>query len=497
MQNMHVGNYECELDKPGEKSERLNKQLIFNKMGGQSRMTKNIGLIGFIGGIVVAAIIMLLPLEGISPAGKKCLALSLVAVIWWATKVVHPGYTSLSLLVSYVLFGVAPANVVFGLWTTPIIYMIIGAYLIAAAVQESGLGKRIAYAYIIKYVNSYRSIIIGMYVLGFLLSFLIPHPWPRSFLIMSVVAIIVKSANIPMKDAINIGLAVFAGSVPTSMVLLTGDATVNPVAVEMSGVDVSWLGWLWMMGIPGVAATILTLILQLIMYKPTSEVTINKTEVRQLLKDLGPLSGEEIRCMIWIGLAIVLWATDGIHKIHCGWVALAVSMGLALPKIGGVLKPSSWRQVPIETAFFLTAALAIGKVGGVSGMNSWVASVVLPSHAPVSPFMFALFVTAIALIIHMFLGSVMAVMGIAIPTLIQFGNSAGLSPLIPSLLVYCAIFSHYILPFHHMNILVGLGEKQGMYSDKDVIRFGIPLTAIVFILPLAIVIPWWRLIGLI
>ncbi|QLA19774.1 SLC13 family permease [Desulfolutivibrio sulfoxidireducens] len=459
-------------------------------------MTKNISLIGFIGGILIAVLVGTLPLTGIPPEGQKCLAISLMAVVWWATKVVHPGYTSMTLLVGYVLLGVAPANVVFRLWTTPIIYMIIGAYLIAAAVHESGLGKRIAYLYIIKYVNSYRSIIIGMYVLGFLLSFLIPHPWPRSFLIMSVVAIIVKSAKIPVKDAVNIGLAVFAGSVPTSMILLTGDATVNPVAIEMSGQTVSWLGWLWYMGVPGVVATLLTLALQLVMYKPTAEVNINKEEIRGLLKDLGPVSGMELRCMIWIGLAILLWATDGIHKIHCGWVAIVMAMGLALPKVGGVLKPSSWKDVPIETAFFLTAALAIGTVGGHTGMNKWIADVLLPTNAPANPFMFGLFVTAIAVVIHMCLGSVMAVMGIAIPTLIQFGNSAGMNPLVPSLLVYGAIFIHYVLPFHHMNILVGLGEKQGGYSDKDVIRFGIPLTAIVFIMPMAITIPWWKIIGL-
>ncbi|WP_428559524.1 MAG: SLC13 family permease [Solidesulfovibrio sp. DCME] len=459
-------------------------------------MTKHISMIGFVGGIVIALLVGVLPFSGISPAGQRCLAVSLLAVIWWATKVMHPGYTSVILLTLYVLLGVAPANVVFGLWTTPIIYMIIGAYLIAAAVNESGLGKRIAYSYILRYVNTYRSIIVGMYVLGLLLSFIIPHPWPRSFLIMSVVAIIVKSAKIPLKDAVNIGLAVFAGSVPTSMVLLTGDATVNPVAVEMSGQAVSWLGWLWMMGLPGLAATLLTLGLQLLLYKPSAEVHVNKEEIRKLLRDLGPLSGAEWRCILWIGLAIVLWATDSLHKIHCGWIALVVAMGLALPKVGGVLKPSSWREVPIETAFFLTAALAIGRVGAVSGMNAWVASVLLPSNAPSNAFLFALFVTLIALAIHMCLGSVMAVMGIAIPTLIQFGESAGMTPLVPSLLVYIAIFIHYILPFHHMNILVGLGEKQGMYTDKDVIRFGIPLTAIVFILPLAVVVPWWKIIGL-
>jgi di/tricarboxylate transporter len=96
----------------------------------------------------------------------------------------------------------------------------------------------------------------------------------------------------------------------------------------------------------------------------------------------------------------------------------------------------------------------------------------------------------------MCLGSVLAVMGIAIPTLIQFGTTAGLPPLVPALLVFTAISIHFVLPFHHMNVLVGLGEKQGMYGDREVIRLGLPLTAVVFIVTMLVQIPWWKLIGL-
>ena len=194
---------------------------------------KNKSLIGFIIGILVAVGICFAPLEGLSVEAQRCLGLSLLAVIWWATGVTHPGYTSVFLLGSYVLFKVAPGSVVFSLWTTPIIYLVVGGYLIASAVSGSGLGKRIAYLYITKYVSSYSSIIVGAYVLGFLLSFLIPHPWPRSFLIMSVMLMIIKGAKIPAADAANIGLAVFASSCPTSAILLTGDSVINSIAVSM------------------------------------------------------------------------------------------------------------------------------------------------------------------------------------------------------------------------------------------------------------------------
>jgi anion transporter len=410
--------------------------------------------------------------------------------------VAHPGYISLFLLGGYVIFGVAPGSIVFKLWTSPLVYLVVGGYLIASAVRDSGLGKRIAYLYILRYINSYNSIIVGAYVLGFLLSFLIPHPWPRSFLIMSVMAMIIRSAKLPLKDAANIGLAVFAGSAPTSVILLTGDSIINVVTVGMSGANVSWLGWLWYMGIPGVIASALTMALQLLLYKPEHEFRLDKEEVARNLAAMGPLTPIEKRCLFWVGLAIVAWVTDSLHHVHPGWVALFAAIAMSMPRIGAVLTPASWNDVPIATLFFLTAALAIGQVGDHAGMNQWLATVLLPAHAPANPFLFAGFVSLIAVAMHMCLGSVMAVMGIAIPTLIKFGATSGLPPLVPALLVYTAISIHFVLPFHHMNVLVGLGEKQGMYGDRQVIRLGLPLTAVVFIVTMLVQIPWWKIIGL-
>jgi di/tricarboxylate transporter len=137
--------------------------------------------IGFVLGILVFLAIFFMPAQaGLPREGQKCLALSLLAVIWWATSVVHPGYTAVLLTLGWVWTKTAPPEVVFKLWSNPMIYLVVGGYLMAAAVESSGLGRRIAYKYILKYVNSFTGLIAGAYILGFLLSFMIPHPWPRS-----------------------------------------------------------------------------------------------------------------------------------------------------------------------------------------------------------------------------------------------------------------------------------------------------------------------------
>jgi len=49
---------------------------------------------------------------------------------------------------------------------------------------------------------------------------------------------------------------------------------------------------------------------------------------------------------------------------------------------------------------------------------------------------------------------------------------------------------------HHLNILVGIGENNGMYDNKTVIKFGLPLTIIIIIVVLFQAL-WWQSTSLI
>lgn len=450
----------------------------------------------FVLGILLAAVIWNLELPSLPESGQRTLALSLMTVLFWASKVAHPGYISALFLSLLLVFNIAAPEAVFSLWSSSLIYIIIGAYLIASAVKSSGLGERIAYNFILKFVDSYRSIIFSIFFLTLILSLIIPHPWPRSFLIMSVMAVVIDSASLSKNDGAKIGFAVFAFSVPVSMIFMTGDSTINILAVEMSGETLSWLGWLYQMGVPALLASILTLLLFLKIFKPEKEVNINKKEISKKLKELGSFSSKEIRMIFWITTAIILWTTDSIHGIDLGWITLIIAALMGMPLVGNVLEAKDWANVPIGILFFLTAAVAIGRIGGSTGMNSWIASVLLPAELPANIFVFALMIVLITMTMHMFLGSVIAVMGIAIPAFIIFAEGYGINPLVPALMTYSSIALHYVFPFHHLNILVGIGENNGMYDNKTVIRFGLPLTAVIIIVVLFQAL-WWQLTSLI
>ena len=461
---------------------------------GRVRRTTSRAFTELAAGAAICTAVWLLPIPGLMPDGKKCLAMSLCAVCWWATGAMHPGYTALALLAGYTLFldsELVPAATVFGLWTTPTMYLVVGGFLIAKAVEASGLGRRAALAFISRFTRSYGGMVFSCYLLGLLLSFVIPHPWPRSLSVMSHAA---RSAGLSQKAAANLKLAVFVASVPASMILLTGDSTLNPLIGGFAGTTVSWLQWLVYMGPPGLLALALTGTVQLLSYRQREAFQLDLVQVRSQLADLGKLTRPEMRVIAVMAAAVLFWITDSLHGLHPGWIALIAALSFAVPP-HALRDAKSWSGVNLGTLFFLCAALASGSIGKAVGMNVWLAELIIPQQTVRSPYLFALLAMLICMALHMALGSALAVLGIACPAIISFGTAAGIAPLAAALIAYTSVSLHWLLPFHHMNLLVGCGDDGGGFEKKDVLRLGVPQTAVVAAVVLFEVF-WWDIIGI-
>ena len=469
--------------------------------------------IGFFLAIVVFLLIkFVLPLDSLgsvalSEGGKNCLALSLGAVVMWACGVAQPGYTGILYCALLVLMQVVPdadgvpsmaatVAVAFGAWTKGTMWIVVGAYLIAGAVKDSGLGQRIAYAFMLKFVKSAKSLILSIFALTFVLALLIPHPFPRAFLILAVVSVIAESAGYGEDDRGKLGFLIFAAAVPCSMFFMTGDSTLNPLVASYGangGAAIGFVDWFIYMSVPMVVATLCTIILALALFKPSKELVYDREDVLAKQAALGKLSEKEIRTIVWLVIAIALWLT--VSGDYLAWVTLVIGVLMAMPVIGEVLTPASWSSVDIKTLMFLTAAMAIGSVGGATGMNAWIADVVLPSTVPANPYLFALLVCALTMVIHMFMGSVMAGLGICVPAFLTFVQGTSVTPIAVALIVFTAINLHYILPFHNLAILVGEGKDAGGYTSKEAMKMGIPMTVVTFLVVLVEAF-WFSTLGL-
>ena len=449
---------------------------------------------GFLGGIVLCAVLCLLPLEGLSREGQLCLGLTLMTVVWWAAQIAQSGYVSGVYLMLLCLFKVAEPSVIFSGWTGSTIWLVAGAYLIASAVRGSGLGERLSYWFILRFVRGWRSILVSVFALTLILSLLIPHPWPRAFLIMSVMLVVIRSARIPREDGVIVGFTVFAASVPVSLIFLTGDATINPLAASYAG-EVSFLRWLQVIGPPALLLSALTLGLILLLFRPSAPVALDLEEIRAAQAKLGRLTERELRTLVWVVIAIALWLTNGFTGLDIGWITLLIAMLMSMPVVGGVLEAKDWGEVPVHVMVFLTAAIAIGRVGAASGMNGWIADTLLPAAMPDSPVLTALCISGLSVAVHMLMGSVIAVMGVTIPAFLSITAGTGLSPLAVIGVVYLSVAGHYCLPFHHLNMLVGQGKENGMYTQRETLKMSLPLLCAVLVTVVCAVF-WWGALGL-
>lgn len=449
--------------------------------------------IGFLAGIAVALIVWFAPLPGIEGNAKLMLAFTLMTVVWWALQIAQNGYTAGVLLALMCIFQLDEPAEIFYAWTGTTMWLVIGAYLIANAVKTSGLGERIAYGYMLRFVTGFRSIIIGIFALTAILSLLIPHPWPRAFLIMAVMAVIIQSSGISKADAVKIGFAVFAASVPCSLIFITGDAVINPLAASYAG-GADFVTWLKVMGVPAIIMSIITLILFLALYRPERDYSIDKDAIRGKLADMGKMSGVEVKTIVWVLIAIVLWFTESIHGIDIGWVTFAVGMLMSMPIIGDLNAAKDWSAVPIHVLVFLTAAMAIGHVGADTGMNAWIASF-MPTSVPDNMFIIAAIIVALSFAVHMLLGSVIAVMGVAVPAILAFAQPLGIDPMVATMICYMAVAAHYLFPFQHLNTLVGASPDTGNYTQKETLKLGIALIPVLFLMGWVMV-GWFGVIGM-
>ena len=449
--------------------------------------------IGFLAGIAVALIVWFAPLPGIEGNAKLMLAFTLMTVVWWALQIAQNGYTAGVLLALMCIFQLDEPAEIFYAWTGTTMWLVIGAYLIANAVKTSGLGERIAFSYMLRFVTGFRSIIIGIFALTAILSLLIPHPWPRAFLIMAVMAVIIQSSGISKADAVKIGFAVFAASVPCSLIFITGDAVINPLAASYAG-GADFVTWLKVMGVPAIIMSIITLILFLALYRPERDYSIDKDAIRGKLADMGKMSGVEVKTIVWVLIAIVLWFTESIHGIDIGWVTFAVGMLMSMPIIGDLNAAKDWSAVPIHVLVFLTAAMAIGHVGADTGMNAWIASF-MPTSVPDNMFIIAAIIVALSFAVHMLLGSVIAVMGVAVPAILAFAQPLGIDPMVATMICYMAVAAHYLFPFQHLNTLVGASPDTGNYTQKETLKLGIALIPVLFLMGWVMV-GWFGVIGM-
>lgn len=444
--------------------------------------------------LICSALYVFIPSEILSALPKLALSLILFTILLWSTQVIPIGYASLFMLMLFSVLKLAPLEKIFGFWLNPVAYLVISSFLLAKAVEKSGLGKRLAVYLFSPFVRSYPTFIATIYLAGIALSLLIPHPFSRAFIMLAMVKSIFDRLQLEKEEKVSLGLSVFVAAAMNSFVFLTGDMSLNVLVANMAGYDITWLEWLVLMGVPSLALNILVIFVHLLIFP-------DKYKRRLQIKDGGIVQNHikftpmELRTIVWLLIAIALWSTDYWHGIHPGWITVIVVTGLTLPYVGNVIKTDDFKMVNVDLLIFIAAALSIGQIGHYTGLNEFLATVLFPGSWTVNPLLIGLLLCIAAMALHVFVGSAVTLASVMVPIAGIYFSSLSFNPLISTMIVYLCAKAQWIFPFHQMDILIGLGESNGLYTQKHVIRFGVAMIVPLILAVLMFYIPWWIWIG--
>lgn len=274
-------------------------------------------------------------------------AMVILMAVLWITEVIPIPVTSLFPLFLLPLLGVLPVKEVSLFYGKPIIFLFLGGFLLAIALQKSGLHKRIALKILSLIGDKPAGIILGFFLAGGLLSMWISNT--ASVMVMLPVGLSVlnqlKSKGVSPELLAKVGLGIMLSmaygadiggmatpvGTPPNLVFQEMFGTMFPEAPEISFID-------WMLiGLPISILFVVSgwlIMTKVLLRLPKHSLLGGKNVIREQLNELGKLRKDEISAGIVFCLTAFLWMSGADLKLGdwgviYGWRSLLGIPGLS------------------------------------------------------------------------------------------------------------------------------------------------------------------------
>lgn len=470
-----------------------------------------------LGPLLCLLLLVLPPPDGLDPAAWRVAALTLLMATWWVTEAVPTAVTALLPLPLLPLLGVADIQTVAAPYANPVIFLFLGGFLIALALQHSGLHRRLALA--IVQISGDRP---NRLIAGFMLATAGLSMWvsnTATAALMLPVALSVATLLGPIGgdreggDAFTpalllaIAFSASAGGLAT-LIGTPPNALLAAHLGQQHGIGIGFAQWL-LLGLPLSLALLLLIWLLLTRFSyrvpasPIPGVAAMLTEERAKLG--RPDRGE-------IGAGLV-FALTGLAWVTRPWLEPLLPAGVQLSDAGIAmcaavllfLIPTDWRrgrflldwgatrELPWGVLLLFGGGLSLGAAIGDSGLADWLARQVLaPGQLPLL-MLIVLVVLLVTAISHF--TSNTATAATFLPLLAGLAGSLELAPLwllLPATLAASCVF---MLPVATPPNAIIFGS--GLISVAQMARAGflVNLAALGLIVVLVLVFPWEWLFG--
>ena len=358
---------------------------------------QRVGLL--VGGFAFILLLLLPPPQGLDPAGWRVAAVAVLMAVWWITEAIPVYATGLLPLALFPLLDAIDIGTAAAPYANPLIFLFMGGFMIALAMQRWGLHTRMALSLLAITGTRARNLIGGFMLATALLSMWVSNTATTMMMLpiaISVLALLRSEAgelkslpgfNTALVLAIaygaNIGgLGTLIGTPPNALLAAYFDQTY--------GITIGFAEWM-AVGLPLslILLVVTWLILTRILYPtPNQEVEGAAANLDRARLALGPISRGE--CVVAVGFASAafLWVFRPILTNLLPWLKLsdagiAMTVALALFLIpsgeradsGGVDGVLNWdwaSRLPWGVLLLFGGGLSLAAAASASGLSTWI-----------------------------------------------------------------------------------------------------------------------------
>lgn len=417
----------------------------------------------------------------------------------WAFEVLDPGLIGIIGCYLFWALRVVKVDVAFSGFADDTAWFVVGAILFGAMAEKSGLARRIAYTVMLRVGTSYSRLLLGLIVADAVMTFFVPSGVPRVIIMATIAIGLIEAFGLGPGSNIGRGMLLiltYAASV-FDKTIIAGAATITARgAIEQFGhVEVLYSRWL-LAYLPSDILIILVAWRLILRFFPPESAALpgGRQYLRDELAKMGRWKPIEIKSLVLMGVAIVLWMTDFLHHISPSIVGLGIGLFAVLPVIG-VLDIEALKRVNYLLVFFIGAVISMGKVLNATksvdvltrALFAWLTP--LMGHTALSSF--ALYWTGFAY--HVVLASGLSMIGTSMPGLMNYATTHHLNALALGMVW---TFSSGATVFMYQNAVLIVGYSYGYFSARDLFRLGLWLCVVDSLLLLVLVPFYWPLIGI-
>ena len=486
----------------------------------QQKTTINMRFI--IAGIVVFfGMVFFIDLQPGKPEVTYTAAIAILMAFWWVSEALPIGITSLLPIVLFPILGILDGKTISSAYVNYVIFLFIGGFIMALAMEKWNLHKRIALKIL--------SIVGGspfMILLGFMLASTFLSMWMSNTATAMMMIPIAFSVTASLEEVYGEGkISSFAAGLLLSIAhacTIGGIATLVGTPPNLSFLrifeimypeapEISFGQWITFALPITVIIFFFSLSLLYIVYKPKGAIEkLEKSFFREKYKALGVITLEQKRVFILFVTLAILWVFrsdlnlgfstirgwSGVFKnpkfINDGTVAIFIATLLfIIPSSKKNEALVSWkitRKLPWHIVFLFGGGFALAKGFIDSGLANYIGSL-LVGFGSLSPKMLVLSLTGMMSLLTEFTSNT-ATTEMMLPVISGLANEIKVNPLLLMIPITLAASMAFMLPIATPPNAIIFGT--GKLKMFDLIKTGI-IIDIFSVLVITLITFWWVL----